>query len=146
MSQERSFTAEEIAYHSRINAQALAVALVAQGRQHGQDAEAVGQWLGGILAPGWQAAQGQGALVAARTAALNMVSLGATLADLSGDEREARATVSGWADADDLDAFDLARDDATGTFAVFAPIAASLGLDYRWEADGDAVTMVFSQR
>lgn len=140
------FTPEEIAHQSMLNAQAMAIALVAQGRGHGQDAGEVARWLGGVFAPGWEGLRGGGAFRATRTAALNLVSIGCTLVELDGDEREARVRLTSWVDDSALAAFGVPRDAGIDFLAVFEPIAEFLGLDYRWDTDGDTVTMTLNQQ
>ncbi len=143
---QAEFTDEEIAIQSMRNARATGLALIVHGREHGETPDQVGRWLGAIFAPGWEEIRGQGARPAARAAARNSVSLGGELRQLSGDEREAQATLAGWPDQAILDYFSVSRDEADALFTVFEPIAEHLGLDYRWQREGDAVTLTFARQ
>ncbi len=140
-----SFTHEEIIDHARANGTALALALIARAREHGEAPEKVARWLGGVFAPEWEQLRGQGARIAVENAALNTISLGASLQDLSGDERHGEATVADWPGEAMLSMFGLSQDEADVMFAVFEPIAEQLGLEYRWQRQGDSVTMTFEQ-
>jgi hypothetical protein len=84
--------------------------------------------------------------MAGRTvAALNTVSLGATLREFSGDERRADVTVAGWPGEDGLSFFGVSQDEADAMYSVFATVAEYLGLQYQWQRRDDAVTMTFEQ-
>lgn len=145
MSSTAVFTDEEIAKQSSANAQAMALALIAHGRKHGESPDSVGRWLGALFAPSWAGIKGQGARRAATTAALNFVSIGAELRELDGDERQAHATLANWPSTAALDAFDLSQGETDAMYAVFEPIATYLGLAFRWERDGDTVTLHVEQ-
>ena len=139
------FTEEEICEQAQGNAAAVGFALFVYAHDHGETAEDAARWMGTVSAPGCEDLRGQGGRSAARAAALNLVSLGAVLQEPAGDKQRATATVTGWPEAEMLAAFGISQADADATFTVFAPIAEALDLDYRWQRDGDAVTMTFQQ-
>ena len=141
-----SFSNEEIAFQAIGNANSLALAHIARARMRGEPPDELGHWFGSIFAPTWNEVKAFGARGAARQAALSVVSLGAELQSFSGDDQRASATITGWPNPTVSAMFDLGPTDADAIYAVFAPIAAHLELNYRWERDGDAVTMTFSKR
>jgi hypothetical protein len=87
----------------------------------------------------------RGAKEVARGAALNMVSLGATLRSLTGDESRAEVVVEGRPPEESLQLFQLARSDADLLLGVFEPIAAYVGLHVQWQREGNAVRVTFSR-
>jgi hypothetical protein len=136
-----AFTDEELHEHARVNARLALLLLLAHARDRGQPPGEAAAFAGRVLAPGWDAVAGQGALVAVRLAALNVASTGAELRGLAGDARRAEATVAGWPGAEELALVGLDQGEADHLFAVFGPIAERLGLRYAWRREGDAVTM-----
>jgi hypothetical protein len=108
---------------------------------------AVDDWVtfvGSTFAPTWEAVQEQGALVAAREAARNMISSGATGVSISGDDSHAEVR-SQWPDQETLSFFNVTRDDSDTFLHVFTPIAAHLGLRYEQTREGDEIRMVFAR-
>ena len=143
--QDGEFTAEEICNQAKGNASAGGLALLAYAREQGESPTAAAAWVGRTFAPGWEAERGKGARVAARWAALNVVSLGGALRSLTGDEVRAEATVTGWPGQEDLDFFKLTREEADALYGVFGPVAEFLGLRYAWRREDDTVTMTFER-
>lgn len=143
--QHMEFTDDEVGDQAKGNAVATMLALFLYAREHGETPETAARWVGKLFALGWTDVQNQAAHHAARLAALNCVSLGATLQSLSGDERRAEVIVAGVPDRETADVFGLNVDEADAIFTIFEPIAYYLGMQYRWQREGDTVTMVFEQ-
>jgi len=139
------FTDDEVHAQAVGNANVFALALVAYARTQGQAPAAVARWLGQRLAPGWSEEGIDGARAAARTAALNVVSLGGELRSLSGDERQAEATVTGWPEAELLGVFSLSQEEADTLQEAFVPIGERLGLRFAWRREGETLTLSFTQ-
>ena len=97
------------------------------------------------FAPLWEELRGRPVVEVARLAALNAVSLGATLISLSGDDRRAEVLVAGWPDEEFLDLLQLSREDAQRQLDAFGPITEHLGIRYGWRREGDAVRMTFER-
>ena len=135
--QTQDFPAEEILEQARGNATAAGLALFRYAREHGNSPVSAARWLGTLFAPGWEDVRGHGARQAAHWAALSSVSLGATMHELVGDERQASATVTGWPGNEVLAFFGLSQEEADSTFDVFATVAEYIGLEYSWERHGD---------
>lgn len=140
-----TFTEDEILEQAKGNASAAGLALLRYAREHGETPESAARWLGTLFAPGWEEVRGQGARQAAHWAGLNTVSLGATVRAFDGDERRADVTVAGWPGDEVLGFFGVSQEEADALFSVFATVADHIGLQYRWQRDGDAVTMTFEQ-
>lgn len=139
------FTDDELRSQAQGNATAAGLALLVYAREHGETPESAARWLGTLFAPGWEEVRGQGARQAAQWAALNTVSLGATVRAFAGDEGRADVTVAGWPGDEALGFFGVSQDEADAMFSVFASVADHLGLRYQWQRQGDAVTMTFEQ-
>ena len=97
------------------------------------------------FAPAWEELRGRPVVEVARLAALNAVSLGATLRSLSGDDRSAEALVAGWPEEEVLELLGLSREDAERQHDAFGPIMEHLGIRYGWRREGDAVRMTFQR-
>ena len=139
------FTKDEVLEQAKANAQALALVALGYIKQKGLALDEFWSFVGGKFTLGWDALQGKGARVAMRMFALNMVSVGGTLESLSGDEAWAEATIADWPSPDLLQAFGGSQGDVDQMYAVFGPIAGSLGLRYEWRRQGDRVTLILSQ-
>lgn len=139
---QASFTEAETSHQARLNAKGMSLGVLALAKTYGESPESAARFLGSVFAPGWEALRGKGARAALERAALNAVSVGASLHTLSGDERRAEASFGEWPTDGDLAVFGLTRDDAAAMFAVFEPVADFLGLSYRWERRGSGLLMM----
>lgn len=139
------FPDAEVCDQAKLNARILPLLVMVYAKQQGQTPLDALRFLGTIVAPGWDELRGQGALAVARTTALNLASLGATVERLAGDAAQAETTVTGWPTEEDLDFCSLAREEADALFASWDTIAERLGLSYAWQREGDRVTLSFTQ-
>ena len=89
------FSSEELLSQAQGNATALALAAIAYLKDRNLPAEEFFEFVGERFAPGWEELRGRGTKDVARTAALNMVSVGGSLQSLSGDDR-AEVLIAGW--------------------------------------------------
>lgn len=141
-----SFSDDELRLQAQGNGTAFSLALLRYARDHGETPDAAARWLGTLFAPNWESLQGQGAQAIARAAALNVVSLGGTLHNLTGDEQQAEVTLTDAVDAAYLEAFGLTRAEADALYTVFEPIADALSYALQWERTGETITLIFRQR
>ena len=108
---EEEFSPEEISFQAQNNATALALTALAYLKERGLDLDEYVAFHGRRFAPAWEELRGRPVVEAARLAALNAVSLGATLRSLSGDDTSAEVLVAGWPDEGFLDLLGLSRVD-----------------------------------
>jgi hypothetical protein len=139
------FTKDELLQQAKMNAQALSLVAVGYVKEKGLSPDEFWSFVGEKFTLGWDSLQGKGALVAMRTFALNMVSVGGTLESLSGDQARAEAIIADWPSPDLLQAFEVGQGDIDRMYAVFQPIADVLDLRYEWRRQGDRVTLILSQ-
>src|ERR687893_1115764 len=139
------FSPEEVSDQAQGNATALALTALAYLKERGLDLDEYVAFHGRRFAPAWEELRGRPVAEAARLAALNAVSLGATLISLSGDDRRAEVLVAGWPDEEFLDLLQLSREDAQRQLDAFGPITEHLGIRYGWRREGDAVRMTFER-
>ena len=142
---EGEFSPEEISFQAQNNATALALTALAYLKERGLDLDEYVAFHGRRFAPAWEELRGRPVVEAARLAALNAVSLGATLRSLSGDDTSAEVLVAGWPDEGFLDLLGLSREDAQRQHGAFEPIMEQLGIRYGWQREGDAVKMTFER-
>lgn len=135
------FTSDQVLQQATSNAQALTVVTAAYLKAKGLPPDEYWSFVSDKFTWGWDELKGKGALEAMRVFGLNMVSVGATLESLSGDENRAEAVVSNWPSPDLLQAFGVDRGDADRGYAVFDSIAKYLGLRYEWRRRGERVTL-----
>src|ERR687893_2293752 len=88
------FSPEEVSSQAQGNATALALTALAYLKERGLDLDEYVAFHGRRFAPVWEELRGRPVVEAARLAALNAVSLGATLISLSGDDRRAEVLVA----------------------------------------------------
>jgi len=142
---EGEFSPEEISFQAQNNATALALTALAYLKERGLDLDEYVAFHERRFAPAWEELRGRPVVEAARLAALNAVSLGATLRSLSGDDTSAEVLVAGWPDERFLDLLGLSREDAQRQHGAFEPIMEQLGIRYGWQREGDAVKMTFER-
>lgn len=142
---DAEFSSEEISSQAQGNATALALTALAYLKERGLDLDEYVAFHGRRFAPLWEELRGRPVVEVARLAALNAVSLGATLISLSGDDRRAEVLVAGWPDEEFLDLLQLSREDAQRQLDAFGPITEHLGIRYGWRREGDAVRMTFKR-
>jgi hypothetical protein len=139
------FSPEEVSSQAQGNATAFALTALAYLKEHGLDPDEYVVFHGRRFAPAWEELRGRPVVEVARLAALNAVSLGATLRSLSGDDRRAEVLVAGWPEEGFLDLLQLSREDAQRQHDAFEPIMERLGIRYEWQPEGDAVRMTFER-
>ncbi len=142
---DAEFSPEEVSFQAQGNATALALTALAYLTERGLDRDEYVAFHGRRFAPVWEELRGQPVVEVARLAALNAVSLGATLRELSGDDRSAEVLVAGWPDEGFLDLLGLSREDAQRQHGAFGPIMERLDISYGWQREGEAVKMTFER-
>ena len=142
---DAEFSPEEVSSQAQGNATALALTALAYLKEHGLDLDEYVAFHGRRFAPAWEELRGRPVVEAARLAALNAVSLGATLHSLTGDDRSAEVLIAGWPDEAFLDLLGLSREDAQRQHGAFGPIMEQLGIRYGWRSEGDVVRMTFQR-
>ena len=78
-------------------------------------------------------------------AALNPVSVGATLLSLSGDDTHAEVLLAGWPDEEFLSELRLTQSEGDRILNAFEPIMEYLGISYAWQREGEAVRLTFER-
>jgi hypothetical protein len=90
------FSSEELLSQAQGNATALALGAIAYLKDQNSPADEFFKFVGERFAPGWEELRGGSTKDVARTAALNMVSVGGSLRSLSGDDNHAEVLIAGW--------------------------------------------------
>src|SRR3712207_4625949 len=91
---DAEFSPAEISFQAQNNATALALTALAYLKERGLDLDEYVAFHGRRFAPAWEELRGRPVVEAARLAALNAVSLSATLRSLSGDDNSAEVLVT----------------------------------------------------
>jgi hypothetical protein len=137
------FSPEEILSQAQGNATAFVLTTYAFLKDRGLDIDEYVEFHGRSFAPAWEGLRGEPVVEVARLAALNAVSVGATLRSLSGDDGRAEVLVAGWPDEEFLEMLHLSHEDGERQHSAFRPIMEHLGIRYEWRREGDAVRMTF---
>lgn len=144
-----AFTPDEIAERGQDNFQHVLFGTVAYLKARGLSVEDWAAFLGELFAPGWH--QGRSAREVTERAALNVVSAGAELRSLTGNDGWAECVVGNWPPSGKLASermhhyFGLDPADVDPFWEVFRPIADTLGFDYEWcRESGGKVSFTFS--
>lgn len=140
-----AFTTEQITEHAQANLTAIILTTFAYLQDHALSRDEYVQYVGHRLAPGWEEVKDHPLPDITRIAALNVVSGGARLRSLSGDDTQAEAVVTGWPTEELRSALGVTLDDLDPFWNIYQPIAAHLGLRYSWERHGDALTLRFTR-
>jgi hypothetical protein len=131
------FTSEEILSQAQGNATAFVLTTFVYLNERGLDIDEFVELHGRLFAPAWEELRGEPVVEAARLAALNAVSVGATLRSLSGDDTRAEVHVAGWPDDEFLEMLQLSREDGERQHNAFRPIMEHLGIHYEWQREED---------
>jgi hypothetical protein len=138
------FTPEQLRDQARDNAVALTLATGAFFKMQGLALEQLVDFMGTQLARGWETMRGQGAFSTMKFVALNMVSYGAKLESLVGDEFRATATIGNWPPRQWLSYFGLNTKDVDAWSDLFKPIVTSLDLKYERSNEGEKLVYIIS--
>jgi hypothetical protein len=139
------FTQEEVLEMAQGNATAFILTAFAYLKQRGLDPDEYVAFFGRQVAPGWEDMRGRPVAEVARVAALNPVSVGATLLSLSGDDTHAEVLLAGWPDEEFMSELRLTQSDSDRLLNAFEPIMEYLGIRYAWQREGEAVRLSFDR-
>jgi hypothetical protein len=139
------FTQEEVLEMAQGNATAFILTAFAYLKERGLDPDEYVAFFGRQVAPGWEDMRGRPVAEVARVAALNPVSVGATLLSLSGDDTHAEVLLAGWPDDEFMSALRLTQSDSDRLLNAFEPIMEYLGIRYAWQREGEAVRLSFDR-
>ena len=134
---------EELLDHAEAAFNAAVLSMIAFSKGRDISIKDWAAFAGSKVAPTWGEVKGQGARDVARLAALNIVAIGGEVHELSGDDSRAELKFT-WPDAEDLELFDLTREDVDPFLSVYAPVAKFLELNYAASRSGDVATVVWS--
>ena len=137
---QKGFDPAEVARYAQNNALGFGLLTMAYLQDRGLSIEDWASWLGRALAgPDTNWEPGMGARRMAEEAALEMVSCKAQLVGVSGDDDASEVAVE-WPSSTALEECGLGRDDITGFWTIWEPIAASVGLRFAHTTDGSGTT------
>ena len=139
------FTQEEVLELAQGNATAFVITTFAYLKERGLDLDEYVAFFGRQVAPGWEEMRGRPVADVARVAALNPVSVGATLRSLSGDDTHAEVLLAGWPDEEFLSELGLTQSAGDRILNAFEPIMDYLGIRYAWQREGEAVRLTFER-
>ena len=77
--------------------------------------------------------------------ALNMVSVGASLRSLSGDDTHAEVLIAEWPDNDFMGELGVTQSDSEAMWNLWNPIMEYLGIRYAWQRQDEAVKMTLER-
>ena len=139
------FAPEEIREAAQGNATGFALGTIAYLRQRGLPVDEWPALLGRVFAAWWDQLPQKDLATLARVAALQTVSLGATVRSLSSNETRAEVVITAWPPPESLAAFGLTQADADVVWQTFAPIAAQLVLRFALRREGEDMRLQFSR-
>ena len=139
------FASEEIRDAAQGNATGFALGTIAYLTQRGLPVEEWPALLGHVFSAGWNQLQQKDLATIARVAALQPISLGATVRSLSSNETHAEVVITAWPPQESLAAFGLSQADADVLWQTFAPIAQHLGLRFAMRRDGEELRLAFAR-
>jgi hypothetical protein len=137
------FTQEEVLAQAQGNATAFVLTAFAHLKERGLDPDEYVEFFGRWAAPAWEELRGLPVADVARVAALNYVSVGATLLSLSSDDTHTEVLLGGWPDEEYLSELQLTQSDSDRLLNAFEPIMEYLGIRYAWQREGEAVRLTF---
>jgi hypothetical protein len=139
------FSSEELLSQAQGNATALALAAIAYLKDQNLPADDFFKFVGRRFAPGWEELRGRSTEDVARTAALNMVSVGGSLRSLLGDDNHAEVLIAGWPAREFLSELEVTQSESDALWHIFEPIMEYLGIRYAWQRQDEAVKMTLER-
>jgi hypothetical protein len=139
------FSSEELLSQAQANATSLALAAIAYLKVRDLPTDEFFEFVGRRFVPGWEELRGRSTEDVARTAALNMVSVGGSLRSLSGDANHAEVLIEGWPASEFLSELEVTQSESDALWHIFKPIMEYLGLRYTWQRHGEAVKMTLER-
>jgi hypothetical protein len=139
------FSSEELLSQAQGNATALALAAIAYLKDQNLPADDFFKFVGRRFAPGWEELRGRSTEDVARTAALNMVSVGGSLRSLLGDDNHAEVLIAAWPASELLSELEVAQSESDALWHIFEPIMEYLGIRYAWQRQDEAVKMTLER-
>ena len=137
---EPKFTYEQIRHQAQEDALAYLLTSVVYFKEQNRPPHEFITFVGNTLVPVWKKLKGHDTLVVMDALALHMVSLGATIVSMKGNDELVFATFARVPSSDLLKIFGLSRDEADAIWNIFKPIATFLNLEYTWSREQDEVT------
>lgn len=96
---------------------------------------------GKLLAQGWESMRGTAALEIAKAMAADLVTLGAQVHTLVGNDHEAEVVLVGWPEQELLAFAGISQADAECMVHWYDAIAAHVGVNFRAQRQGDELTL-----
>jgi hypothetical protein len=143
---EPKFTYEQIRHQAQEDALAYLLASVVYFKEQNRPPHELITFVGNTLVPLWKKLKGHDTLVVMDALALHMVSLGATIVSMKGNDELVFATFARVPSSDLLKIFGLSRDEADAIWNIFKPIATFLNLEFTWSREQDEVTFKLERR
>ena len=138
---QHAFAPLQVAERGQDNFQHVLFGTIAHLKENDLSVEEWALSLGALFAPGW--GHGYSARAIAERAALNVVSAGASLRSVTGNDDWAECVVGDWPPQGKLSSdrmhhfFGLTTHDVDPFWEVFRPIAEHLGFDYEWHRESE---------
>jgi hypothetical protein len=137
-----SFTPEQISQQATLNANMLLFLAIAYVKEQRLSLDQFWSFGGKLLIPFWESAES--VEECAKWTALNMVSLGAKLHSISGDESQAKVVLGGWPSEELAASYGITMEEVSSSWDMMIPVFESLGYVYEWNRQGDVVTITIS--
>lgn len=122
------FTTEQIQQQTRGNLEVVVLISIAYAKAQGKSPRDYALFAGKLVASSW--AQVSSPREAATVAALSSASFGISVVSVGGDDTRGEAVTGDWPPTDYLEALGLTQEDADAAWAIYEPVAQSLGYTY----------------
>jgi hypothetical protein len=138
------FTLEQVLAASQDNINSLSFVTIAFLKEHNLSPIELWHFIGKRFAKQWNL--GMDAKQVAEGAAINWVSLGAKLVEISGDPTRSIVVLSDWPPVKVLEKYNVPPGDAENMFEIMRPIAERLGFDYEWKRERDRIIQIYTKK
>ena len=139
------FTPERILEQAQGNLTAIICTTIAYLKERGLPLDDYTSFVGRSFAPTWDSMQAASAKDVAEMAALNLVSGGAHVLQLTGDEQQAEAVLTNAPPPGFVETAGISYADADMFNDVFHAIAGALSLRFEQQRTGDQIRLRFSR-
>lgn len=138
------FTLEQVLDVSQDNFNSLSFVTIAFLKEHNLPPTDLWHFIGKRFAQQW--GLGKDAMQMAEGSAINWVSTGAKLVEISGDEAHSTVVLSDWPPVKVMEKYNVQPGDAENMLEIMRPIAKRLGFDYEWKREGDRIIQIYTKK
>jgi hypothetical protein len=138
------FTLDQVLDASQDNLNSMSFVTIAFLKENNLSPIDLWHFTGKRFAQQWEL--GMDAMQVAEGAAINWISAGAKLVEISGDPTRGTVVLSGWPPVKVMEKYIVQPEDAEKMLEIMRPIAERLGFDYEWKREDERIIQIYTKK